>query len=228
MARPYERAPLKRLGLDTLMTAPAALNGSARTPRPALPRVLVYAFALAACALAFGASHDAVAAPLLKWRVENPFRLFTEPADTEMHRATYRALSAAERATPVLSSERHLQTRPGHADGWAATMYRKTCWDWKNNRYSCPDYEDYINPKSHRVIAELAGLDEAPDVTCTWATAPRGGDELRGKVVSQPCNEPFVIDVPYPSGADVKVEIGGREIAQSRIAVQDILVVRCV
>lgn len=33
------------------------------------------------------------AAPLLKWRVENPFRLFTDPADSEVHRATFEALS---------------------------------------------------------------------------------------------------------------------------------------
>jgi hypothetical protein len=168
---------------------------------------------------------EAGAAPLLKWRVENPFRLFTDPADTEMHRATYRALSSADRATPILSAERLLQSRRGHEDGWAATMYRKTCWDWKNNRYSCPDYADYINPQSHRVVAEIAGLDEAEDVTCTWLTAPRGGDELRGKVVSQPCNERFVLDVPYPAGAEVKVEVGGREIGQADIKVNDILVV---
>lgn len=204
------------------MLSPAAWNGSARPARVALLRLLMPVCMLLAVATSGG---EAAAAPLLKWRVENPFRLFTDPADTEMHRATYRALSAAERATPVLSAERQLQTRPGHEDGWAATMYRKTCWDWKRNRYSCPEYEDYINPKSHRVIAELAGLDEAADVTCTWMTAPRGGEELRGKVVAQACSEPFLIDVPYPAGADVKVEVGGREIAQTRIAVQDILVV---
>ncbi len=207
------------------MRISAALNGSAHKLRAVVLRWLRHAFAPAVLAICLGAAHEAAAAPLLKWRVENPFRLFTDPADTEMHRATYRALTAAERAAPVLAAERHLQTRPGHEDGWAAPMYRKICWDWKTNRYSCPAYEDYINPKSHRVIAELAGLDEASDVTCTWLTAPRGGEELRGKVVSQACNEPFLIDVPYPSGTDVKVEIGGREIAQARIAVQDILVV---
>lgn len=209
------------------MTSAAALDGSAlkAKPRWAHVRAVVLLAVLVMVAGAGGFAHQAAAAPLLKWRVENPFRFFTDPADTEMHRATYRALSAAERATPVLSAERHLQTRPGHEDGWAARMYRKTCWDWKNNRYTCPDYEDYINPKSHRVIAELAGLDEAADVTCTWSTAPRGGEELRGKVVSQACSEPFSVDVPYPAGADVKVEIGGREIAQTRIEVKDILVV---
>lgn len=204
------------------MLSPAAWNGWVRPACVALLRLLMPVCMLLAVAASGG---EAAAAPLLKWRVENPFRLFTDPADTEMHRATYRALSAAERATPVLSAERQLQTRPGHEDGWAATMYRKTCWDWKRNRYSCPEYEDYVNPKSHRVIAELAGLDEAADVTCTWMTAPRGGEELRGKVVAQACSEPFLIDVPYPAGADVKVEVGGRDIAQARIAVQDILVV---
>ena len=71
----------------------------------------------------------------------------------------------------------------------------------------------------------MRGVDEAADVTCTWLTAPRGGDELRGKVVTQPCNERFVLDVPYPGGADVKVEIGGREIAAADVKVRDLLIV---
>ena len=36
----------------------------------------------------------AIAEPAITWRVENPFRLFTDPADTEVHRATWEALSA--------------------------------------------------------------------------------------------------------------------------------------
>ena len=37
------------------------------------------------------------AGPVIKWRVENPFRFFTDPADSEVHRATYRALSPDEK-----------------------------------------------------------------------------------------------------------------------------------
>ena len=33
----------------------------------------------------------------IDWRVENPFRLFVDPKDTEVHRATYLELSPAQR-----------------------------------------------------------------------------------------------------------------------------------
>ena len=35
----------------------------------------------------------AQAEPAIVWRVENPFRFFTDPAHTEMHRATFNALT---------------------------------------------------------------------------------------------------------------------------------------
>jgi hypothetical protein len=60
------------------------------------------------------------------WRVENPFRFFADPADTEVHRATFQALSPEERLTPILSAERQLARR--HPDGWAAAMTGPTCW----------------------------------------------------------------------------------------------------
>jgi hypothetical protein len=170
-----------------------------------------------------GAITPASAAAVIAWRVENPFRFFVDPADAEIHRATYRALGPDEKLSPILASERALQSR--HEDGWAATMYRKTCWNWTTNRFDCPAYDDYINPKSHTVVADMRGLDEASNLTCTWLTAPRGGDEVRGKAVTQPCNESFVVDIPFPSGAKVTVEIGGREVAVADVKVRDILVV---
>ena len=87
------------------------------------------------------AAPPASATPELRWRVENPFRFFTDPRDTEVHRATFAALPPDERRTPVLSSERALQSR--HEDGWAATMVQKTCWNPKTNTYTCAAYADY-------------------------------------------------------------------------------------
>ncbi|MEQ1669405.1 MAG: hypothetical protein ABL893_00965 [Hyphomicrobium sp.] len=180
------------------------------------------ALIVALSALTSGAVQPASAAAAVQWRVENPFRFFTDPADSEIHRATYRALGPEEKSTPVLSAERALQSR--HEDGWAATMYRKTCWNWTTNRFQCPAYDDYMNPVSHTIIADVRGIDEAANLTCTWLTAPRGGKDTRGQAVTQPCNEPFVTDVPYPGGAGVKVEIGGREVAEADVKVRDILV----
>ena len=76
--------------------------------------------------LVLGLAQPAYAAPVIAWRVENPFRFFTDPADTEVHRATYRALGPDERRTPILSAERALQAR--HDDGWA--VWERARW-WR-------------------------------------------------------------------------------------------------
>jgi hypothetical protein len=162
--------------------------------------------------------------PQISWHVENSFRFFTDAADTEVHRATYLALPPEARLRdPVLAAEQALSRR--HDEGWAATMFRNTCWDAHTNRFECPEVDDYINPKSHRVVASIENVDEAQRLDCTWLSAPRGGDNPRGKAVTQPCSEAVHFDVPYPDGASVKVEIGGREVASEDIRVRDLLVV---
>src|SRR5688572_10343165 len=86
----------------------------------------------------------AVAEPRISWRVENPFRLFTRPSDSEVHRATYNDLGETERTTPVLSAERALSRRhPG--DGWAAGMMDNLCWSAERNRYGCRESPDYLH-----------------------------------------------------------------------------------
>jgi hypothetical protein len=47
---------------------------------------------------------SASAEPRIDWQVENPFRLFLDSADTEVHRATWASLSDVERVSPVLPS----------------------------------------------------------------------------------------------------------------------------
>ncbi|HKZ96881.1 MAG TPA: hypothetical protein VJ045_07860, partial [Hyphomicrobiaceae bacterium] len=144
------------------------------------------------------------------------------PADTDVHRATWLALSPEERRSPVLAAEHALSRR--HPEGWAATMVRNACWDARNNRHVCPDEADYINPGSHRVVVELTGIEDR-SVACTWLTAPRGGASARGMAVTQPCGEPARFDAPYPMGLQLTVEVGGREVARADITVRDILVV---
>jgi hypothetical protein len=162
--------------------------------------------------------------PRISWHVENSFRFFTDAADTEVHRATYLALPPEERLQrPVLAAEQALSRR--HEEGWAATMFRNTCWDRRTNRFACPEVDDYINPKTHRVIAGIENVDETSRLDCTWLSAPHGGEQLRGKAVTVPCNETVLFDIPYPDGAVVTVEIGGREVASEDIRVRDLLVV---
>jgi len=183
--------------------------------------------ALIALAGALGTSASAQVAPLpvpsISWRVENPFRFFSDAADTEVHRATYLALPPEDRLQrPILAAEQALSLR--HEDGWAETMFRNTCWDARQNRFDCRDGSDYMNPKSHRVVVRVTNIDEAAGLSCTWLTAPHGG-KLRGDVVTQPCSDEVQFAIPYPDGATLSLEIGGRQVASEEIRVRDLLVV---
>jgi lysophospholipase L1-like esterase len=179
-------------------------------------------FLPAVCAITgFSMSSPAEAAPAITWRLENPFRFFIDPNDTNTHREIYRALGPRERATPVLSEEHALQR--DDRDGWAASTVGKTCWS--DNRFKCKAYDDYINPSRHAVLAKVSGIDDASALSCTWYSAPRGdAQNPRGDAITQPCNEPARFVIPYPGGAMLTVEIGGRQIGKADIKVRDILI----
>src|SRR5262245_28371020 len=163
----------------------------------------------------------AQAEPRIQLRVENGFRFFLDAVDTEVHRATFDHLSDAERRQSVLAAERLLASR--HADGWSATMFDKTCWDPKQNRYSCRERPDYLFPKSHTILASMEGLADAQVVDCTWLTRPKRGG--RGEAVTLPCDTPVELEVPYPAGSWIVVEIGGRRVAETLARVEDLFIV---
>src|SRR5262249_29609537 len=79
-------------------------------------------------------------------------------------------------------------------------------------------------PKSHVIRASLNGLPDAQVVDCTWLTAPRrsGG---RGKAVTLPCDTPVQLEIPYPAGAWIQVEIGGRQVAEVLARITDLFIV---
>jgi lysophospholipase L1-like esterase len=160
--------------------------------------------------------------PQISWAVYNPFRFFLDPADTEIHRATYNDLSDEDRRNPVLAAERALASR--HPEGWAATMVAKTCWDQKKNRYACKDGKPYVTPDSHTVVLRM---ENAPDAAaeCQWLTSPLGSKAGRGKAVKKACSEPVSLEIPFPNGATVAVEIGGNQVAATPVKVTDLLVV---
>jgi hypothetical protein len=165
----------------------------------------------------------AAAQPRITWEVENPFRFFLDPADTQVHRATWRSLSEVERRHPVQSAERALGER--HPDGWSTFTFAKTCWDWQRNRYVCRERPDYLHPKTHMVLARLEGLDDAQTVDCSWVTSPQGKREPPARAVTLPCDTPVQLSVPYPDGAWIAVEIGGRKVAEVAARVTDLFVV---
>jgi hypothetical protein len=158
----------------------------------------------------------------IKWRIENPFRFFGDAKDTNVHRATWLALSPEEREqSPILAAERALSAR--HPEGWASTMFRKTCWDRARNEFVCADDGDYINPDKHAIVAELTGAND-PAVNCIWRINPKGKGGGRAEAVTKPCSEPLVVDIPYPDGAALMVEIAGRPVAQTEAKVRDLLI----
>ncbi|MEM9360378.1 MAG: hypothetical protein AAGB04_29730 [Pseudomonadota bacterium] len=160
----------------------------------------------------------------INWRVENPFRLFTDPADTRRHRASFEALSEEEKQTPVLSVERQLAKR--HPDGWAAELTGELCWNEQTYEYRCKRSEDkYIRPTSHRIEAWLDYEADLTSAICAWLTTPRGRNQGRGIAVTQPCDRPIELDVPYPAGALVEVRMKDRQLARQEVRVKDIFVV---
>ncbi len=177
---------------------------------------------IAAAVAAIGILPTGVSAnPRIEWRVENPFRFFNDPADTEIHRQTLEALTPEERRSPVLSSERALSSR--HPEGWAATMFKKTCWHWADNRHACADQPDYLDPRSHVVVVWARDV-QPLGANCTWLTAPLGRGKGRGKATTQACSEPVALEIPYPAGAEVTLEIDGAKAAEETVVVQDLLI----
>src|SRR5262249_29499731 len=78
--------------------------------------------------------------------------------------------------------------------------------------------------KSHVVRASLKGLEDAPTVDCTWLTAPagRGG---RGTAATLPCDTAVQLEIPYPAGAWIRVEIGGPQVAEGIARGSDVFIV---
>jgi hypothetical protein len=157
--------------------------------------------------------------PRIVWRVENPFRLFLDPADTALHRTAFEGLSLEEKLNPVLSSERRLSHMVPR--GWAESMFDKTCWSSRASRYACSKYGDYVNPASHRVIAALQppGYSKA---TCSWQLTGLSG--VAGQRKSAPCDQSVAFDVAYPAGATATVAIADQEVSTSALRVRDIFV----
>ncbi len=161
--------------------------------------------------------------PMITWRVKNPFRFFSNPNDTKVHQDIWQTLSESDRANPVLATERKLNAR--FKEGWAANLDGKPCWDVKTNTHRCNRKDAYFKPKSHRVIASLKNLPDAELVHCTWYMQPIGTERGSQKTQRAPCLGAVVIDIPYPHGAQVRVEIGGLQIAKEIMKVEDLFIV---
>ncbi len=159
----------------------------------------------------------------IDWQVRNPFRFFSNSSDTDVHRATWISLTPEQKRTPVLSAERALASR--HPDGWAAAVDGHPCWRRETNTYVCPDNKPFTHPDSHRVVANLTYFPGADQLDCVWLTAPKVRWSKRGIAQTQNCAKPLELDVPYPHGLELTVEIEGQQVAQSDLRIRDVFIV---
>lgn len=165
----------------------------------------------------------------IEWRLENPFRLFRKPEDTQLHRDIYESLSLMERQSPILSAERKLAARFG-GRGWADQMFNDTCYNQNTDKYdACPDY---VLPKAHRILARLSKsqgfwdllLPDPEGGTCDWQLTGTQNASLARK--SAPCEQQVTFDIPYPGGGRLSVARSGTAAAKPLdIRVHDMLVV---
>jgi lysophospholipase L1-like esterase len=162
----------------------------------------------------------------LRWRLENPFRLFREPADFERLR-----MLPGESIRDWYRRHAHALTTEGYLPS------RRTWWDPQGGVNDDGQYQPtYLHPSSHRVVLSLGG--EAADARCTWSlnsSFPALPEEavpsssIRREIVA-PCRG-VTVEVPYRPdaggvGKPVLVKVvapDGRE-ASTNIQVRDLLV----
>lgn len=178
---------------------------------------------ICAIALALPGS-PARAEATIVWQVQNPFRLFTDPSDSDRHRRAYQELTEAERTNPILSIERRLsQDSPM---GWAAQVVERTCWDSERNRHRCGVRPHYPTPRAHRVVARLEGAAVDGPAQCDWwILKPARAASKWPRSQQRDCSEPVLLEIPYPTGATIGVYRDERRIAETRLQVRDLFVV---
>lgn len=197
-----------------------------------LRTVRIFYGILAALAVAAGLPTQSHAESRIEWRLENPFRLFKRPEHTELHRRTFESLSFSEQRTPILAAEQKLEMQYG-GRGWADQIFNETCYNQNRDRYNA--CENYVLPKTHRIIAYLKEPTgfwslfsdiPSPSRACNWKAI--GPD---GSVVSEenaPCDRSVALEIPYPAGAQIIVS---RQGSSARIAgpltikIRDVLII---
>ncbi|MEM7774156.1 MAG: hypothetical protein AAF732_01000 [Pseudomonadota bacterium] len=161
--------------------------------------------------------------PKIDWELENPFRFFTDPEDTNRHRRAYAALSSADRRAPIANTERSLAREFGR--GWSEQLSGSVCWDRQRNRHLCPNNRRYLTPTSHRVAVRVRGIPDSGVVSCVWRVRSTLKSQPAMRPVRAPCDQAAIVEVPYPSGGTVMVSVGERPVAKTVIKVEDVLIV---
>jgi len=183
----------------------------------------------------------------IEWQVVNRFRLFSDPQFFKLHENAWRqyllfvdnqGMNSDERdsflaRTSVLGSEHVLNDRyiafsnilRENFDwrGWAARGQDQLCYDAKKRNHSaCGGLDAYINPESHPIELWLAGTGAAVPATaiCEW--------RIGGRLVAETsCAERVSgpgIELPYPGGSEIAVNVIGEPPIIAEARVKDLLI----
>jgi lysophospholipase L1-like esterase len=183
----------------------------------------------------------------IEWKVTNRFRLFQDPQFFKLHENAWRqyllhvdqqGMASDERdsfvaRSSVIGSEHVLNDRyiafsnilRKNFDwrGWAARGQGGLCYDPKKRTHSaCGGLDAYINPQSHPVEMWLSGQGVTVPATavCEW--------RINGQLVAQTSCADRVsgpgVELPYPAGAEIAVNVVGEPPIITEAKVKDLLI----
>jgi lysophospholipase L1-like esterase len=209
--------------------------------------LLLFAAAVAFFALPADAQTLGTSQYRIEWQVVNRFRLFRDAQFFKLHENAWRqyllhvdnqGMDSGERdsfiaRTSVLGSEHVLNDRyiafsnilRKNFDwrGWAARGQDQLCYDSKNRTHSaCGGVESYINPQGHAIELWVAGRGTAVPATaiCEW--------RIDGRLVAETsCAERVSgpgVELPYPGGAEISVNVVGESPIIAEARVRDLLI----
>jgi hypothetical protein len=183
----------------------------------------------------------------IEWKVSNRFRLFRDPQFFKLHETAWRQyllhvdnqpMATDERdsfiaRTSVVGSEHVLNDRyiafsnilRTNFDwrGWAARGLDQLCYDTKKRSHSaCGGLDAYLNPQAYDIELWLAGRGMAVPATavCEW--------RIDGRLVAETsCAERVSgpgVELPYPGGAEISVNVTGEPPIIAEARVRDLLI----
>lgn len=167
----------------------------------------------------------------LEWRMENPFKFFTEKdIYWEMKKLYDEGNSSLYEDNKGLMLERLLQDestlgRRYRKLGWATyfrnTAYKNTCWDMNKMLYrNDGKCQNYIDPKEHRIEVKLNNVSDK--FQCEWSV--KGKESIQSS-----CHKFTTITVPYDvnkSDTQIDVTVLDTNITNSfKVEIKDLLIV---
>ena len=184
----------------------------------------------------------------IDWQVVNRFRLFRDAASFRLHENAWRQyllhadglhlaaddLQSLIARTSVLGSEHVLNDRRiafssilrSNFDwrGWAAKQQGATCYDSDKRDYTaCGSLNNYLSPSGHDVELWLTATGSAAvpaDKSCEWRIA----DKLVATVSCGQRVSGANVNLPYPGGADISVNVVGEQPITVAASVHDVLI----